>query len=241
VIVVRKLNYDYVKEFVENNSNCKLLSNDYLNNKQKLLFLCKCGKQFSTTFGKFKDRGKRQCNKCSGLTFLSYSELKIYVESNSDCKLISNSYANCEEMLLFECNCGTKFQTSYLRFKFQNKRQCNKCGIKKMSGPNNPQYKPALTEEYRNSRRRTKNDDKFRKEVFERDNYTCQCCGIRGNKLNAHHLNGFHWFEAGRFDPNNGITLCNKCHTEFHVMYGNVNNTIGQYISFSKLFNTQTS
>nr|DAW74567.1 MAG TPA: HNH endonuclease bacteriophage, HNH Endonuclease, DNA.52A [Caudoviricetes sp.] len=29
------------------------------------------------------------------------------------------------------------------------------------------------------------------RKVFDRDNYTCQCCGKRGSNLNAHHLYNF--------------------------------------------------
>lgn len=57
---------------------------------------------------------------------------------------------------------------------------------------------------------------KWRKAVFERDGYRCQCCGKRGGKLNAHHIKPFSLFPESRFDINNGITLCKKCHIELH-------------------------
>jgi DNA-directed RNA polymerase subunit RPC12/RpoP len=56
----------------------------------------------------------------------------------------------------------------------------------------------------------------WRKAVFERDNYTCQDCAIRGGTLNAHHIKSFKKYKDLRYDINNGITLCKKCHGMRH-------------------------
>ena len=51
----------------------------------------------------------------------------------------------------------------------------------------------------------------WRNKVFERDNYTCQECGMQG-KLECHHIKLWSKYPEYRYDVNNGITLCKKCH-----------------------------
>ena len=59
----------------------------------------------------------------------------------------------------------------------------------------------------------------WRAHVVRRDG-VCQICGSR-QKREAHHLNHSTYFIDERFDENNGITLCKKCHVHFHTTYKN--------------------
>jgi len=75
----------------------------------------------------------------------------------------------------------------------------------------------------------------WRLSIFKRDNFSCVNCGDkRGGNLNAHHIVGvneiikkFNISESIDFlscdmlwDIDNGITLCEKCHIEFHKQEG---------------------
>ena len=101
------------------------------------------------------------------------------------------------------------------------------------SGENHPCYNPLISKDDRENGRFIEGYDNFIKQVYERDNYTCKCCGDnKGGNLNAHHLNGYDWDKEHRTDINNGITLCEKCHKEFHKKYGYGNNTKQQFEEF---------
>jgi len=50
--------------------------------------------------------------------------------------------------------------------------------------------------------------------------------------LRAHHINNFAEFSELRFAIDNGITLSEKAHIEFHKKYGFKNNTKEQLYEF---------
>ena len=66
----------------------------------------------------------------------------------------------------------------------------------------------------------------WRSSVFERDDWACQTCRIRGVYVTAHHINGFSKIIKENniidiatarqcdelWDINNGVTLCEDCH-----------------------------
>ena len=54
--------------------------------------------------------------------------------------------------------------------------------------------------------------EEWRKQVFERDLYTCQDCGQIGGFLNADHVIPFAFYPELRFELSNGRTLCRDCH-----------------------------
>ena len=70
------------------------------------------------------------------------------------------------------------------------------------------------------------------KEIKERDDYTCRLCGKYWISLNSHHMWSWDRFVEYRYDLNNGITLCNNCHMEFHKIYGKGNNTYYQFFLY---------
>ncbi|MGJ9457371.1 hypothetical protein [Oceanobacillus sp. CF4.6] len=53
-----------INEFVEKNSESKLLSTEYQGYSQKLRFKCSCGTDFEKSFTKFKNKNQRKCDEC---------------------------------------------------------------------------------------------------------------------------------------------------------------------------------
>jgi ribosomal protein S27AE len=66
--------------------------------------------------------------------------------------------------------------------------------------------------------------------VKKRDNYICMKCGS-DVFLVAHHINSWAKFPLERFSLDNGVTLCKKCHKEFHKVYGKIS-TKEKFIQF---------
>ncbi len=61
---------------------------------------------------------------------------------------------------------------------------------------------------------------RWRKSVFERDNYTCQICKKQGVTLNADHIKPFAYYPELRFELSNGRTLCISCHKQTDTYMG---------------------
>lgn len=132
----KKWDIEKVRQFIDDNSNCALLSNEYINMDTKMQFKCECGTHFETTFYRFKSRNKRQCNSCgykklSEHQRLPYDEVKhfIEIESESGCKLLSKEYKSAYQKLKIQCKCGDIYYVPWRHFKNGNQRQCPKCGI----------------------------------------------------------------------------------------------------------------
>lgn len=103
-------------------------------------------------------------------------------------------------------------------------------------GKSNPNYNPNKTDEEREIERLVEGYSTWRTQVYERDNYTCQCCGdSRGGNLIAHHLDSWDWCKEKRLDVSNWITLCVTCHKRFHDIYGYGKNTKQQFYTFLSL------
>lgn len=56
----------------------------------------------------------------------------------------------------------------------------------------------------------------WRQFVYSKDNYTCQRCKKKSNKIIAHHIKSFSGYPELRFDINNGEVLCRGCHCKIH-------------------------
>lgn len=135
-----------------------------------------------------------------------------------------------------ECDCcKSKYEAVYCNYNRcvkDGKIYCYKCSHMIFnSGKNHPLWKHDKTQEERLIKRTYTEYTDFIKSVLARDNYTCQCCGDKNTKhdIEVHHLDGYNWCVEKRTDETNGIVLCKNCHKNFHLKYGNGNNTKEQF------------
>jgi len=58
---------------------------------------------------------------------------------------------------------------------------------------------------------------RWKRNVFYRDNYTCQFCGEhKPGEIESHHVFPYAHYKDLRTEVDNGITLCKKCHKNYH-------------------------
>ncbi len=113
--------------------------------------------------------------------------------------------------------CGNDFDVIPSRVKDGRDKYCSyQCSHKAHSGENSNLWCGGKMCEYPKLEqiRKSKDYQLWRGQVFERDLYTCQECGLSGCELNAHHIYTFIEYPELRLDLNNGITLCKDCHLD---------------------------
>lgn len=82
-----------------------------------------------------------------------------------------------------------------------------------LCGENNPNWNGGSSRDYR-SHYNSYEYITWRRQVFKRDNFTCQQCGQRGGRIEAHHKIGWAEDETRRYEVDNGMTVCTKCHID---------------------------
>jgi hypothetical protein len=229
----RLLTFEYVSTYFEDNG-CKLLTTTYTGNTQKLKYICICGNMSETIFNSFSN-GTR-CKSCGRASTANARRLNIEkvkeIFERENCILLSQHYQNTNTPVEFRCSCGN---TDYITVSiFKVGVRCRKCVQKntERKGEKNPNWNPLKTDEERLIERNFPEYREWAKLIKARDKYICQCCGIYGGRLIAHHLDGYGWCKEKRTDINNGITMCRECHTEFHSVHGSKNNTVNQWVEF---------
>lgn len=199
----------------------------------RVVWLCKCdcGNEHETISSSLISGATQSCgcNKSADLVGRRYRLLTVVKE-------LDKRSSNRNKMWLCKCDCGnyTEVKTGNL-----SNGDVESCGCLKhyYTGERNHMYRKDKTDLERLNDRYVIGKytmDYFRNSVFERDDYICQLCGRRGEQLNAHHLDGWNWHKEGRFDIDNGVTLCVGCHDEFHDTYGRGDNTKEQFEEYTK-------
>lgn len=117
----RRLSYDYVKNFIENEGH-ELISTEYNKNNEYLLIKCPFEHIYKANFSSFQ-QGKR-CPHCYGNAKYTYEKIKEYIETFGY-TLLSKEYKNNSQKLLIKCPLGHEWEVCYSNF--QQGKRCPKC------------------------------------------------------------------------------------------------------------------
>ena len=217
------------------NPNIEILT-PYINNNTPVRVRCKIdGYEWYVTPSNLlgsKNTNPTGCPQCNGGVLKTDEQFKKEMAIINPNIEILTPYINSHTHN--DCRCKIcNYEWKATPTNLLSNKGCPMCAIENFKGENNPNYNPNLTNEEREQGRGIEGYDKWRTSVYERDNYTCQCCGShKSGTLNAHHKDGYHWCIERRLDVTNGVTLCEDCHNKFHHIYGNKYNTEQQWEEF---------
>lgn len=244
-------------------------------NYPKRINLCKygCGAEVSS-----KNRGCRKCsyNNSSNKSNPNYKHGK-FILLEKPCPYCKKIFTGKKSRVFCSRKCSNLYQWKYTNKKeivsnksqnfiftdeIKNKMSKNHADV---SGKNNPMYGKvgamkgktgSLSPCWQGGKtpigkliRQSLLNINWKKEVFKRDNYTCQECSKKGGKIEAHHIKGFSIIlreflqTYSQFSPiedkdtllrlsfsydpfwniSNGKTLCKECHSKHPTYVKNEN------------------
>lgn len=227
-----------IQLFIElNNRTDVLISDEYSssgnkNKEDKLHFKCQNGHDFYCDWNHYQSG--RGCRKCK-TKFINDDEYQQFITGyyGDEYTLLSKYTKSYEYVTVRHNKCGRVYDVEAESFsQGHGCSVCNQC-----RGENHPKWNPNITDEEREKRRSVNSAEytKWRKSVFERDGYRCIICNARSSykhDIIAHHLNSWDKHINERYDLQNGITLCDYHHEDFHSLYGYGNNTKEQFIEY---------
>jgi hypothetical protein len=119
------------------------------------------------------------------------------------------------------CGSNYKCDTRIGDVRWRKQRFCSKsCALKDNKrtlgmflGELNPSWKGGITPANALIRSSTAMNE-WRKEIFKRDDWTCQICNSRGVPIHADHIKAFSQYPELRTVLSNGRTLCVPCHKQ---------------------------
>lgn len=154
-----------------------------------------------TKSGRIKTKYKRECAYCNVL-FYSYRPTSICCgQSHYLLYAYENNLRNKDTIALKANEVARKKGFDYRIGK----------PIYKIRGKNHHNWKGGVTS-INDKIRKSREYKIWRNAVFERDNYTCVLCNLRGVELNADHIKSFAKHPELRLELSNGRTLCVTCH-----------------------------
>lgn len=192
--------------------------------------ICTCGKEKSIRIGNLITGHDRSCGCYQGkrkdITGQRFGKLVAI-------KVIGKNHRH-SYIWKCQCDCGkiTNLTAGVLLQKHTKSCGCLVGEVKSQCvGSKHPNWNHNLSDQDRKISRNRKlisGYQRFLKNVKERDNYQCRCCGKNQCKLAIHHIESYTLNKELRTSIDNGITLCNDnkigCHKIFHKKYGRFTN-----------------
>jgi very-short-patch-repair endonuclease len=132
-MALRLITIDELKQYLLKHTEVELISDKITSSTEKLIFKCKCGEHYSTSWHKIKTQNKILCNDCSKKNRIEKERIiteeiiknRLVLDGN---KLISK-YINNREKIEIECSCGKSFTTTYGSYcnTKHGKTKCSEC------------------------------------------------------------------------------------------------------------------
>ena len=198
---------EFIKSEFEK-ENYRLLTNKYINNRQKLKYICPKGHKHVVTWLQWYNR-KFRCPYCSkkAKPDINYIYKVFKIEGY---ELLSTIYINNRHKLRCVCPNNHKYNVNWRDWQIGGR--CPICRNEKMSinrmGNKNPNWKGGIScEPYCDIWL----DKEYKESIKERDGYRClnpDCWGTL-HRLDIHHIN----YNKKNCGPENLITLCRSCNS----------------------------
>ena len=193
------------KNIIFNQKNCQCCNNVFkYDSQQKNRKYCGyvCAKKSR------ESKKEIECYNCKKRFIVqSYSNAKF---CSRDCKY---NYQSSNLIVIYCDNCGKEFKRKEHKIRYKYKFCSHKCTSIFLRGKNHYEWKEHLRDKNINLALK-----QWSLKIKEKDEYTCQLCGENDRRLlESHHIKEKNKFPELKFDFNNGITLCLKCHALQHI------------------------
>lgn len=192
----------------------------------KIKCRCNCGSINDVFISNLYKGNSLQCKKCQSVG------LRENLEGRQFKRLVIKEYSHSDKNghPYWVCRCNCPNQTiKIIKASSLKSGRTTSCGCfakeqRKIAngGPNNKNWNPNLTQEDRESHWYGRGEAFHRWSflVKKRDGFKCQKCGCTKSNLISHHIHGWSQYKDLRYDLDNGVCLCEKCHISFHTTYG---------------------
>lgn len=212
------------------NNGIVLLEESYENSKTPMKCICPCGRTTLMSYDHVRRGGL--CSGCAyernGRRNYTYEEAVIMFEQLG-LELLTTGKVRMKDGVEYKCECG---RIGYSIFANVLKgSRCRDCTIENNSGDNHPMFDPEMTDEERARKRIDIINSNWSYDVRSRDEFSCQICRYNRGTV-AHHVFSYKEYPELRTELDNGVTLCMRCHQDFHQHYGYGKNDLDQFLTY---------